>query len=66
MNHATEPRDLVQGENITTAAARNGSIPAPKMAKIGEDYSGEDINYNIPLNGFTETQIKYWKNYIKI
>tara|TARA_R100001163_G_C5044776_1_gene182229 strand:+ start:80 stop:1396 length:1317 start_codon:yes stop_codon:yes gene_type:complete len=67
MNHATEPRDLVRGARggLTNARARNGAIPAPKMAKIIKDYSGEDINYNIPRSGFTETQKTYWKNYIK-
>lgn len=68
-NHATEPRDLVIGArgNYTTAAARNGSVPVPKMAKIIKKYSGEEINYNIPGAGqnFTSTQIAYWQKYFK-
>ena len=40
-------------------------IPVPKMAQIIKQYSGEEINLNIPRNGFTETQITYWKNYVK-
>ena len=66
-NHATEPRDLVVGARgkYTTAAARNGSVPVPKMAQIIKKYSGEDINHNIPGAGqdFTDAQIKYWQNY---
>ena len=67
MNHATEPRDLVQGARggLTNASARNGAIPVPKMAQIIKQYSGEEINFNIPRNGFTETQKTYWKNYVK-
>ena len=67
MNHATEPRDLVEGARggLTNARARNGAIPVPKMAQIIKDYSGEDINHNIPRNGFTTSQKTYWKNYIK-
>jgi len=68
-NHATEPRDLVIGASgkYTTAAARNGSVPVPKMAKIIEKYSGESINYNIPGSGqeFTNSQIQYWQNYFE-
>lgn len=67
MNHATEPRDLVRGARggLTNARARNGAIPVPKMAKMIKDYSGEDINHNIPRNGFTTSQKTYWKDYIK-
>ena len=60
-NHATEPRDRVKGASggFTTANARNGAVPAPKMAKIVKKYSGEKINANIPLKGnFTEADKK--------
>jgi len=48
-NHATEPRDRVTGARggLTDAKARNGSVPAPKMAKIVEQYSKQKINQNI-------------------
>lgn len=67
LNHATEPRDLVKGSRgkLTPASARNGAIPVPKMAQIIKDYSGEDINFNIPRGEFTPTQKTYWKNYVK-
>ena len=60
-NHATEPRDRVKGARggFTTANARNGAVPAPKMAQIVKKYSGQAINANIPLKGnFTETDKK--------
>ena len=67
MNHATEPRDLVRGARggLTNARARNGAIPVPKMTKMIKDYSGEDMNHNIPRNGFSTSQKTYWKEYIK-
>ena len=68
LNHATEPRDLVQGtrSDSVPAKARNGAIPVPKMAKIVEKYSNEKINFNIPMAGeeFTDAQIKYWGDYL--
>ena len=42
-NEATEPRDMAlsnKGKYIV-AAARNGAIPAPKMAAVEENYTGE-------------------------
>ena len=60
-NHATEPRDRVKGARggFTTANARNGAVPAPKMAQIVKKYSGQAINANIPLKGdFSETDKK--------
>ena len=52
-NHATEPRDRVAGARggLTNAAARNGAVPVPKMAKIVKQYSKQKINQNIPLKG---------------
>tara|TARA_B100001250_G_scaffold406553_1_gene425795 strand:- start:27 stop:1442 length:1416 start_codon:yes stop_codon:yes gene_type:complete len=52
-NHATEPRDRVAGSRggLTNAAARNGAVPVPKMAKIVKQYSKQKINQNIPLKG---------------
>jgi hypothetical protein len=64
--HATEPRDRVPNNKgkYVNATARNGAIPAPKMAELVKRYTGEDINYNIPLNGkFNEQQLKYWQSY---
>ena len=59
-NHATEPRDRVKGARggFTTANARNGAVPAPKMAKIVKKYSGQEINANIPLKGNFSDQDK--------
>lgn len=64
--HATEPRDRVANNKgkYVNATARNGAIPAPKMAELVKKYTGEEINYNIPLGGkFTSTHLKYWQNY---
>jgi hypothetical protein len=34
------------------------------MADLVKKYTGEDINYNIPLNAkFNEQQLKYWQKY---
>jgi len=66
--HATEPRDRVatnKGKYVN-ATARNGAIPAPKMAELVKRYTNEEINYNIPLNGkFNETHLKYWQEYFE-
>jgi len=62
-NHATEPRDLVEGARggFVPAAARNGAVPAPKMAKIVEQYSGQKMNKDIPMNGnFSDTEKSNW------
>ena len=64
----TEPRDRAVNNKgkYVTAAARNGSIPGPEMAKLVKQYTNEDLNFNIPLNGMaTPTQIKYWQTYYK-
>lgn len=64
--HATEPRDRVPNNRgrYVNATARNGAIPAPKMAELVRRYTGEDINHNIPLNGkFNEQQLRYWQSY---
>ena len=66
--HATEPRDRVPNNKgkYVNATARNGAIPAPKMADLVKTYTGEDINYNIPLSGkFTDAHLKYWQKYFK-
>jgi len=65
---ATEPRDLVLNNKgkYTTATARNGSIPGPKMAELVQKYTGEDINHNIPMNRkLNTTEVSYWQNYLK-
>ena len=62
-NHATEPRDKVQAATggFTDARARNGSVPAPRMAKIVKQYSGQGINDNIPLKSdFKSTDRDEW------
>jgi hypothetical protein len=64
--HATEPRDRVANNKgkYVNATARNGAIPAPKMAELVKKYTGEEINHNIPLSGkFTDTHMKYWQTY---
>ena len=67
-NEATEPRDMAlsnKGKYIV-AAARNGAIPAPKMAALVENYTGEKLNYNIPTSRkFNAAETKYWKDYLK-
>jgi len=65
---ATEPRDLVLNNKgkYTTATARNGSIPGPKMAELVKKYTGEDINYNIPMNStLSDQQVTYWQSYVE-
>ena len=49
----TEPRDRAVNNKgkYVTAAARNGSIPGPEMARLVKKYTNEDLNYNIPLSG---------------
>ena len=48
------------------AAARNGAIPAPKMAALVENYTGEKLNYNIPTSRkFNAAETKYWKDFLK-
>ena len=68
-NHATEPRDKVLNLNTKKyikAKARNGAIPAPKMAELVKEYTKEKINHIIPIRGgFSSAQISYWKKYIK-
>jgi hypothetical protein len=64
--HATEPRDRVPNNkgNYVNATARNGAIPAPKMAELVKKYTGEEINHNIPLTSkFNATQLEYWQKY---
>jgi hypothetical protein len=64
--HATEPRDRVANNKgkYVNATARNGAIPAPKMADLVKKYTDEDINHNIPLSGkFNATHLKYWQDY---
>ena len=67
-NEATEPRDMAlsnKGKYIV-AAARNGAIPAPKMAALVENYTGEKLNHKIPTNRkFNAAETTYWKDYLK-
>jgi len=67
-NEATEPRDMAlsnKGKYIV-AAARNGAVPAPKMAALVENYTGEKLNHNIPTSRkFNAAETKYWKDYLK-
>ena len=51
-NHATEPRDMVMNNNskYVQANARNGAIPAPRMAELVYEYTGDKLNDNIPMN----------------
>ncbi len=63
----TEPRDRAVNNlgKYVTAAARNGSIPGPKMADLVKEYTGEDLNHNVPLTGkATPAQVKYWQQYL--
>lgn len=64
----TEPRDRAVNNKgkYVTAAARNGSIPGPEMAKLVKKYTGEDLNHNIPLSGkASDSQVRYWQTYYK-
>ncbi len=64
----TEPRDraISNKGKYVTAAARNGSIPGPEMAKLVKQYTGEDLNKNIPMSGkASASEIKYWQSYYK-
>ena len=64
----TEPRDRAVNNKgkYVTAAARNGSIPGPEMARLVKKYTGEDLNYNIPMSGrASDTQVRYWQTYYK-
>jgi len=62
-NHATEPRDMVMNNNskYVQANARNGAIPAPRMAELVYEYTGDKINDNIPMNRkLSSNEIDYW------
>ena len=64
----TEPRDRVVSNlgKYVTAAARNGSIPGPEIINLVKKYTGEDLNFNIPLTGkASDDQIEYWQDYYK-
>lgn len=63
MAHATEPRDLTQGARggFVPAKARNGAVPEAKMATIVKQYSGQNINDNIPMNSnFSDKDASAW------
>ena len=63
-NHATEPRDMVMNNSskYVQASARNGAIPAPKMAELVLEYTGEKINDWIPMNRkLNDTEIGNWQ-----
>ena len=62
-NHATEPRDMVMNNKskYVQANARNGAIPAPKMAELVKEYTGDDLNHKIPMNKkLNDIEITYW------
>ena len=62
-NHATEPRDMVMNNNskYVQANARNGAIPAPRMAELVYEYTGDQINDHIPMNRkLSSNEIDYW------
>lgn len=67
-NHATEPRDMVMNNSnkYVQASARNGAIPAPEMAKLVLEYTGEKINHMIPMNRKLNTgEISYWSSFLE-
>ena len=47
-NHATEPRDMVMNNKskYIQANARNGAIPAPRMAELVKEFTGDGLNDN--------------------
>ena len=62
-NHATEPRDMVMNNNskYVQANARNGAIPAPRMAELVYEYTGDQLNDHIPMNRkLSSNEIDYW------
>ena len=62
-NHATEPRDMVMNNKskYVQANARNGAIPAPRMAELVYEYTGDQINDHIPMNRkLSSNEIDYW------
>ena len=62
-NHATEPRDMVMNNKSKSvqANARNGAIPAPRMAELVYEYTGDQINDHIPMNRkLSSNEIDYW------
>ena len=62
-NHATEPRDMVMNDKskYVQANARNGAIPAPKMAELVKEYTGDELNAKIPMDRkLNSTEITYW------
>ena len=62
-NHATEPRDMVMNNKskYVQANARNGAIPAPRMAELVYEYTGDQLNDNIPMNRkLNSNEIDYW------
>ena len=62
--HATEPRDKVwdkQKSKYVQANARNGAIPAPKMADLVKKFTKKNINDDIPMDRkLTKTEQDYW------
>ena len=62
--HATEPRDKVwdrQKSKYVQAFARNGAIPAPKMADLVEKFTNKNINDDIPMNRkLNKREQEYW------
>jgi len=64
-NHATEPRDMVMNNKskYVQANARNGAIPAPRMAELVYEYTGDQINDHIPMNRkLSSNEIDYWSD----
>lgn len=62
-NHATEPRDMVMNNKskYIQANARNGAIPAPRMAQLVREFTGEGLNDDIPMKGkLSPEQINRW------
>lgn len=63
-NHATEPRDMVMNNKskYVQANARNGSVPASKMADLVKEFTKvSDINHMIPMNRkLNFREVNYW------
>ena len=62
--HATEPRDKVwdkQKSKYVQANARNGAIPAPKMADLVKKFTKKNINDDIPMDKkLSKKEQEYW------
>jgi len=65
-NQKTELKDLVQNKKskYVKAAAQAGSIPVPLMKQLVREFGGQNLDAHLG-NTFSESDKKYWKEYLK-